>query len=216
MTIIFGSPQIADISLDEYNGNFTIKIDLPNQTSYVGSFAYEGKKTGYKKWMLKKSSPWIIFKKHGTRITPVAVVLESRDKKGRTYLDVAKIDIGKNMTVSFSKDAAMKIIEERELEQKKNAKLKAERIKKERESWPKDAVGKLDHGATVCTNMKSMYKAIAIERAGNPYVPTPDDCLDISTTKYLTEISHLGNGITKVLIKGASLRAFVSTYYVSQ
>jgi hypothetical protein len=35
----------------------------------------------------------------------------------------------------------------------------------------------INKGATICADVQSMNKAIAIARANNPYIPTPDGCI---------------------------------------
>lgn len=119
--------------------------------------------------------------------------------------------------------AALKLKEET----KEQAKAEEERKRKELEKAQlakakkarEERVKKYGHpgpflkaSSTFCTDLKSMFKAAAIERANNPYISTPDDCA-FSSVKLvpLTKVDYMAGGIARILVKNSGYAYLYTT-----
>lgn len=213
----FGTPEIRNLKYDADNEQFIVQVGNSKWSGVKGVLPMAIDKASNMKKELIKYKPWVVFSKKNEVLKTVGIILQS--KKGN--IKVAN-NVSSKIPIQFTIAQATEYKKiKRDLKIKKQAEQDAIRARelaeqkakkaRERAAWPKGSVAIISSGASLCTNIRSMYKADVIERSGNQYMPTPDGCVNLSSDKYAIEVKHIQGGFAKVLLVGASLRGYVSS-----
>ena len=209
----------------------TINSKALNGYSATGTFLMPIDQAPAMKIAVQNGKPHIVYQMINGKLNIQRIVLETDKRSYR--IDNVSDNLGSYV---FTEDAANKfrpqyeaslkqaednkkqklarknaLIKEREIKrQKEKAKIRKQREEKYGHSGPF-----LEVGATMCTEYKSMYKAMAIVRANNPYVSTPEDCIT-STPKMvpITKVKHMTAGISQVILKDAGVSVYVTSNFI--
>jgi len=114
-------------------------------------------------------------------------------------------------------EAEMKANElaERKLEAQRAANYAAEKAV-ERATWPPGAVAKVSSGAFLCSSYKTAYKAMVLQRANNPYISMPEDCITLPRNGYAVSVQHINGGMAQVRLVGATAGGYTDSNFVQE
>jgi hypothetical protein len=176
---------------------------------------------------LSKGSAWAVFMLENQKLKPRGVLLRG-GKTGEVFHGAVKSFSASNFQFSAQtriafeaqltkEDSARQAQAERDrVERERQQAAAQERRRKERANWPAGAIGTIDSGTFMCVSQKSAMKVLVSERANNPYVSFPGDCLIIPNKSYVAEHRETYNGLAVVRLVGSPQPGYTDTSRINR
>jgi len=176
---------------------------------------------------ISKGSAWAVFVLENQELKPRGVLLRG-GKSGEIFHGSVKrfsapaFQFSARTRVAYeaqltNEDAARQAQAERDrAEQARQQAAAQERRRKERASWPAGAIGTIDSGAFMCVSQKSAMKVLISERANNPYVSFPGDCIVVPNKSFVAEHRESYNGLAVVRLIGSTQPGYADTSRVNR
>ncbi len=209
LTEMLGTPRIEAVRYDADAEVFAVEAGR-GALRVTGTLPVPIAQARQRKARLLRMTPWVLWRLESGRLVPRALVLQDGDET----LSLAVR--GAPSPVAFTAAQARAWEQAKAEDARRRAAEAAERRRRERASWPEGAVARVRGGAILCASHTSALRAAVLERAGNPYVSYPGDCITLPEAAYAAVVQPVASGLYQVQLLGAHRPGFTAGRNVEQ
>jgi hypothetical protein len=202
-----GDPLVESATYNADRGAFTVAIGSASSPYKVtAEIAVPLGEAPAAKAAILKADSNVLIAVLGGKMTPLAGVLRSS-----TQLWGGKVVSYTQSPIVLGPDAAASWQEE----QKRRVDARAAERERERANRNRQyghAGPFLEASSIVCADFRSIFRAMALARAGNPYVPIPDDCIESPADRLtpLTSAQVVDGNVMKIVFKANGSAGFTA------
>lgn len=231
LPVTLGRPKVLSAQYNADTESYSITIESARVTEYrvMATVAMDIARARVVKTDIERATPHVVFTMLDDRVSPRVLVLEGdRDDYVASSVSLSAPDVvfTSESAMAFRKESERQAQEEkkklaaeeekRRLTQEREAAEARERRARERAQWPAGAVAKILAGAPFCGDYPSAIKAMAYERARNPYLGDADGCIMLPTTGYVNKVEYMAGGVARVLPPGGMAHVYVPSHHIQE